>query len=38
MKLKNYIQQNRTNLMTYGLVILAFIVMPVSCPVPFRAS
>ena len=27
MKLKNYIQQNRTNLMTYGIVILGFIIM-----------
>ena len=27
MKLKNYVQQNRTSLMTYGLVILGFILM-----------
>ena len=27
MKLKNYIQQNKTNFMTYGIVIVGFVVM-----------
>ena len=27
MKLKNYIQQNRTNVLTYGLVIVGFVLM-----------
>ena len=27
MKLKNYIQQNRTNMLTYGVVIVGFVVM-----------
>ena len=27
MKLKNYFQQNRTNIMTYGIVIVGFVVM-----------
>ena len=27
MKVKNYIQQNKTNLLTYGIVIVGFIVM-----------
>ena len=27
MKLKNYFQQNRSSLMTYAMVIVAFVVM-----------
>ena len=29
MKLREYVQQNRTNVLTYGLVIIAFVVMQI---------